>query len=114
MIKRGMASKHYRDWQAAVLERDNHTCRDCGKVATHAHHIKGWWKSPELRFEVGNGRAMCKPCHEETHGFKFGEKGTLNRVKGVYLCGPIPVDIRTAIENLGRLVRGEPELRFVK
>lgn len=73
-MNRGMGFKEYRDWQRAVLERDNHTCQDCGYEANHAHHIKGWWEAREERFHVANGRALCKSCHEAIHGYTFGSK----------------------------------------
>lgn len=70
---RSCKNPQYRDWHNKVFEQSAGICSSCGGKAIHAHHVKGWWESPELRFEVANGRALCKSCHEETHGFKFGE-----------------------------------------
>lgn len=61
----------YRKWRKAVFERDNYTCQIChvrsggGKaVFLNAHHIKGFARFPELRFELTNGITLCRPCHE--------------------------------------------------
>lgn len=63
-----------RDWRRAVFERDNYTCQKCncrsgnGKsVYLNAHHIKPFYKFPELRFEVRNGLTLCKDCHYKIH-----------------------------------------------
>lgn len=57
-------SWRYRHWRRAVLSRDGHQCQRCGsKSDLHAHHIKRWSKSPELRFDVDNGVTLCASCH---------------------------------------------------
>lgn len=63
-------SAAYKDWRAAVYRRDDYTCQRCGKRGghdLHAHHIKYWATHPELRFEVGNGKTLCAPCHSLEH-----------------------------------------------
>lgn len=65
-------SAAYREWRAAVYRRDNYTCQRCGERSTrknrlHAHHIKYWADSPELRFEVSNGLLLCGSCHAREH-----------------------------------------------
>lgn len=58
-------SFEYRVWRSAVFARDNWTCQGCdtrgGRL--EADHIKPWSLFPELRFEVSNGRTLCKECH---------------------------------------------------
>jgi hypothetical protein len=52
-------------WRKAVQERDNFTCQVClvygGEL--HIDHIKNWANHMELRFEVSNGRTLCRACH---------------------------------------------------
>ena len=57
-----------REWRTAVFERDNYTCRSCGKKGgrLEAHHIKAYKTYPELRHVLANGLTLCKKCHTET------------------------------------------------
>lgn len=60
-------------WRKAVFERDNYTCVECGIRGTYleADHIKPWAYFPELRFELSNGRTLCRTCHDKTKvGYK--------------------------------------------
>lgn len=52
-------------WRDAILLRDNYTCQICDQYGgdMHIDHIKSWSEYPELRFELSNGRALCRPCH---------------------------------------------------
>lgn len=61
------------EWRKKVFERDDYTCQDCGVRGTYleADHIKPWAYFPELRFELSNGRTLCRPCHDKT---KIGYK----------------------------------------
>lgn len=60
----------YRNWRQLVLERDNYICVDCGSPKkVQAHHIKSWLKHRELRYEVGNGQALCHKCHVKTDNY---------------------------------------------
>lgn len=55
-------------WRRAVLKRDGGKCQSCGsKSDLHAHHIQRWVDAPSLRLVVGNGMALCAPCHIEVH-----------------------------------------------
>ena len=67
-------STEYRDWRIAVFERDNYTCQNCGVIGgdLQADHIKPFAYFIELRFDISNGRTLCKPCHHKTP--TFGEK----------------------------------------
>lgn len=72
---RGGTAKNYntrlgqdvRHWRSAVYSRDNYTCQACGKTGRHLHadHIKAWADYPELRYEISNGRTLCRGCHYE-------------------------------------------------
>lgn len=69
--ERQKASVEFSKWREAVFERDNFTCRLCGKSGNtlHPHHIKSFARYPELRFEVSNGITLCaEPCHKQTIG----------------------------------------------
>lgn len=61
-------SLDYKLWRIAVLKRDNYTCQFCGERGgrLHADHIKQFAFYRKLRFELSNGRALCKDCHEST------------------------------------------------
>lgn len=63
--KREMQGYKYRDWRTAVFTRDNWTCQCCGVrgVYLEADHIKPWCAFPDLRYEIDNGRTVCRPCH---------------------------------------------------
>ena len=58
----------YTKWRTSVYKRDNFTCQDCGKrgIRLEADHIKPFAFFPELRFELSNGRTLCKDCHKKT------------------------------------------------
>ena len=79
----GGKAQHFRDpercryralrWSRDVRKRDG-CCQECGSENDlHAHHIKRWKDYPELRYDLGNGVTLCRPCHERAHGrgFKF-------------------------------------------
>jgi len=67
-------SAKFFQWRKAVFDRDNYTCQICkikgGEL--HPDHIKQFAYYPNLRFELSNGRTLCKGCHmkTDTWGFK--------------------------------------------
>lgn len=67
-------SQAFKNWRKAVFERDNYTCVGCGQHGGYLEpdHIKPFAYFKELRFELSNGRTMCKPCHKltDTYGHK--------------------------------------------
>jgi hypothetical protein len=76
--KMAMGRWEYREWRTAVFERDDFTCQHCGKRGGYleADHIKPWATHPLLRFDVENGRTLCRPCHllTDTHESKALKK----------------------------------------
>lgn len=58
----------YKIWRDAVFARDNWTCQECGQRGGKlcADHIKAWSTHPELRYELSNGRTLCRECHYKT------------------------------------------------
>ena len=71
--KRIRRSAKFFQWRKKVFERDNYTCQECGKRGNELHpdHIKQFAYYPELRFELSNGRTLCKECHLKTKTFGF-------------------------------------------
>jgi len=66
------ASKEYKAFHRAVLERDGHRCRKCGSDENLCvHHVLDFMGYPELRCEVDNGITLCRTCHNEFHN-KYG------------------------------------------
>ena len=71
-------SFNYKKWRKAVFERDDYTCQECGDNKggnLEADHIKPFSKYPKLRFDIKNGRTLCKSCHQktDTYGFRLGQ-----------------------------------------
>lgn len=66
-------SKEAKEWRKAVFKRDDWTCQICGIRGSYleADHIKPFAYFPELRYELDNGRTLCKKCHNKT---KIGYK----------------------------------------
>lgn len=63
----------YKQWCESVREKGGGVCYRCGLFksksgrALHCHHIKGFRKYPELRYEVSNGMLLCDSCHQKEH-----------------------------------------------
>ncbi len=68
-------SPEYKAWRKMVFERDNYTCVLCSNGSggnLEADHIEPQSQYPELRFDINNGRTLCKECHRKTP--TYGEK----------------------------------------
>lgn len=67
-------SLEIKNWRRAVFERDNYTCKICLKRGSRlvADHILPFSVFPELRFDVANGRTICRECDKksDTYGGK--------------------------------------------
>lgn len=61
-------SQKYKIWRKSIFERDNYTCKNCGKIGgtLNADHIKPFSLYPDLRFSMDNGRTLCIDCHKNT------------------------------------------------
>ncbi len=61
-------SVDYKLWREAVFKRDDWTCQNCKQRGgiLNADHIKPFAYYPELRFDINNGRTLCKECHKKT------------------------------------------------
>ena len=61
-------SKKADNWRREVFKRDDYTCQECGIRGTYleADHIKPFAYFPELRYELSNGRTLCRKCHDKT------------------------------------------------
>lgn len=61
-------SYKFKTWRQQIFERDNFTCQVCGKRGGELHpdHILPFSLFPEHRFELDNGRTLCRECHIKT------------------------------------------------
>ena len=80
-------SKQYKEWRKKVIERDNFKCVLCGKEqhgreSLIVDHIKPFALYPELRFEISNGRSLCKKC-DNKYGFKWNRHITAEENKAL-------------------------------
>ena len=60
-----MGRTEYKQWRVAVFTRDNYTCQICSQYGgyLHADHIETWAENPSLRYDLNNGRTVCRACH---------------------------------------------------
>lgn len=79
IILRGSAQ--YDKWRKDVFARDNYTCVWCGQRGGRltADHIKQWSLYPALRFDLQNGRTMCRGCHTKTENFGGRATAEINK-----------------------------------
>lgn len=62
-----LEQKCERTWQKAVISRDK-KCRLCGGTKDlHAHHIVFRSQSLNTKFDMDNGAALCRRCHDYSH-----------------------------------------------
>ncbi len=65
------SSSEYKRWRLSVFERDKFTCVICKTKGSflNADHIKPFALYPDLRFDINNGRTLCRECHVKTDTF---------------------------------------------
>lgn len=67
-----LKSGEWRDQRDETLDRSSGFCEFCGAVAMNAHHVKYPKKFDEN--DPNNLVAVCKRCHELSHGIRSMEK----------------------------------------
>ena len=70
---RNLSRTAWRKLRAQVLERDNHTCRKCGRTNCQlvAHHIIEWPEGPDA---MDNLITWCRRCHMQHHNVHYSGK----------------------------------------
>lgn len=54
----------YKLWRESVFELNGRFCAIClADKNLHIHHIKCFYKYPDLRTEITNGQVLCASCH---------------------------------------------------
>lgn len=74
-LERNHGSVKYQIWRDLVLIRDENRCQYPGcekKELLQIHHIKKWSRSRHLRYNLYNGVALCKTCHQQKVNGKEG------------------------------------------
>lgn len=67
-------SYEYASWRKVILNRDR-KCVWCGSAENlQVDHIKPFRLFPHLRFDVSNGRVLCRDCHIKTPSYGFFPK----------------------------------------
>lgn len=63
----------YREWRSEVFKRDRYRCQACGIRSKElcADHVLCWAHHPRKRFDISNGRTLCKTCHRRTSTYGF-------------------------------------------
>lgn len=79
------AQAKHKEWARKVKRRALGLCEECKRYgrrdkdgnpiqADVAHHVKPKNEYPELRYDLNNGRALCKDCHNKAHPEKGGKR----------------------------------------
>lgn len=57
-----------------VFERDNYSCKNCGRnQKLHAHHIIPIYQDPSKALDMENLITLCRPCHTYLHANNLEE-----------------------------------------
>lgn len=58
-------------WSKTIRKLGNGLCQVCHSPAEISHHLIYKKTEPKLSLNVGNGIALCVPCHVEVHGWNI-------------------------------------------
>ena len=63
----GTSKPHWRRLRLQALERDNHTCRRCGRPAVSVHIAPHLGRNHD-RATLGDCESLCRSCHGAIDG----------------------------------------------
>ena len=65
----------YWTWRLEVFRRAGWQCERCSvpqrTVPLDGHHVRPWRDYPRHRYEISNGMALCRPCHDLIDAARF-------------------------------------------
>lgn len=71
--KRVTSTRRWQTVRHAVLERDGWQCTECGeRRRLEVHHVKPVRTHPQLGFEPGNCKVLCRSCHTKITRIECG------------------------------------------
>lgn len=90
----------WRNKRSEVLERDNHKCQICGRIAQEVHHIK-YINSYNAPWNIENDYlvSLCKECHSNFNGTSSDDY--------VFIPAPQPILLRKYGDECCYLYRNE-------
>jgi len=92
---RNRSGSRRKKFRKQVLKRDDYVCQMCfTRKILEVHHIKSYYKYPELRWKVSNGISLCHKCHRLTERLKLNFKRINNKWKIIGLIYVIQNGIR--------------------
>lgn len=98
--RRDDSRKVYKQWRLTVLQRDNYRCILCGcDENLQVDHIKPYAYYPEFRYDISNGRVLCKLCHQNLMKDVFKIRKDLNIITR-YKVDELKYEIRCSICNV--------------
>jgi len=67
--RRLRSTSKYKEWRISIFERDNYTCKKCGKIGgtLNAHHIENLSQNESKITDINNGITLCIKCHNKFH-----------------------------------------------
>lgn len=95
-------------WRKLVLERDNHTCRECPtRDGLHVHHIKQVALFPELQNDMSNAITLCESCHGKRKQWRGapGSRADQHKITGEIWRAVVGHEGKYSVSNLGRVRR---------
>ena len=68
--ERRQGDSEFNRWSKQVKEQGDFICDCCSKKGCgdlRSHHLNGWDKFKEQRYDLDNGVCLCERCHKEFH-----------------------------------------------